>query len=103
MVALLLGGANRDPHVFTAPAQFDITRANAREHLAFASGIHACVGAALARIEGAIALRALFEAFPDLRLTTVPRRRGLVNLHGYSGLPAHLGSSRAATSGQART
>jgi cytochrome P450 len=96
MVALLLGGANRDPRVFTNPASFDIARPNARDHLAFASGVHACLGAALARIEGATALRALFEAFPDLRLTEVPPRRGLVNLRGFSRLPAQLGSARPA-------
>jgi cytochrome P450 len=96
MVALLLGGANRDPHVFTDPARFDITRANAREHLAFASGVHACLGAALARIEGTTALRALFETFPDMRLSAPPQRRGLVNLHGYSSLPAQLGSRQTA-------
>lgn len=90
-VAILLGGANRDPQVFDEPTRFDITRPNAREHLAFASGIHACLGAALARIEGAAALRALFEAYPDLRLTESPRPRGLVNLHGYLKLPAVLG------------
>jgi cytochrome P450 len=97
MVALLLGGANRDPHVFGDPSSFDITRSNAREHLAFASGVHACLGAALARIEGATALRALFETFPDLRLTAPPQRRGLVNLHGYTRLPAQLGSRRVTT------
>jgi cytochrome P450 len=96
MVALLLGGANRDPHVFTDPARFDITRANARDHLAFASGVHACLGAALARIEGATALRALFETFPDMRLTAPPQRRGLINLHGYARLPAQLGCRRTA-------
>lgn len=96
MVALLIGGANRDPNVFPNPDSFDITRPNARDHLAFASGIHACLGAALARIEGATALRALFEAFPDLQLTAPPQRRGLVNLHGFTRLPARLGSRRAA-------
>lgn len=94
MVAVLLGGANRDPRVFAEPERFDVTRSNAREHLAFASGIHACLGAALARIEGSTALRALFEAYPDLRLTEAPRPRGLVNLHGYVKLPALLGSRR---------
>jgi cytochrome P450 len=94
MVGLFLGGANRDPNVFMDPTKFDITRANAREHLAFASGIHACLGAALARIEGATALRALFETFPDLRLTAPPQRRGLINLHGYTRLPAQLGGRR---------
>jgi cytochrome P450 len=100
MVGLLLGGANRDPRVFSDPGSFDVTRVNAREHLAFASGIHACLGAALARIEGVTALRALFEAFPDLRLTEPPRRRGLVNLRGFAGLPAQLGTRRAATADQ---
>jgi cytochrome P450 len=96
-VALLLGGANRDPNIFADPDRFDITRPNARDHLAFASGIHACLGAALARIEGATALRALFESYPDLQLTETPRRRGLVNLHGYARLPTQLGSRRRAT------
>jgi cytochrome P450 len=99
MVALLLGGANRDPQVFADPARFDITRANAREHLAFASGIHACLGAALARIEGVTALRALFENFPDLRLRTTPQRRGLVNLRGFDRLPVELGTRRASPAG----
>ncbi|OBB87571.1 cytochrome [Mycobacterium colombiense] len=94
MVGLFLGGANRDPKIFTDPTRFDITRPNARDHLAFASGIHACLGAALARIEGATALRALFESFPDLRLTAPPQRRGLINLHGYTRLPAQLGGRR---------
>jgi cytochrome P450 len=97
MVALLLSGANRDPHVFTDPDKFDITRPNARDHLAFASGIHACLGAALARIEGATALRALFEAFPDLALTAPPQPRGLVNLRGFSRMPARLGARNAAS------
>ena len=95
MVALLLGGANRDPHAFPDPNSFDISRLNARDHLAFASGVHACLGAALARIEGATALRALFETFPDLRLVEPMQRRGLVNLRGFSRLPAQLGSRRA--------
>jgi cytochrome P450 len=95
-VALLLGGANRDPKVFTNPGSFDIARDNARDHLAFGSGVHACLGASLARIEGAIALRALFETFPDLRLTAPPQPRGLVNLHGFTRLPASLGSRRTA-------
>lgn len=99
MVAVLLGGANRDPRVFTDPTRFDITRPNAREHLAFASGIHICLGAALARIEGVTALRALFGAYPDLRLTETPRPRGLVNLHGYVTLPALLGTRRSEPAG----
>jgi cytochrome P450 len=99
MVGLLLSGANRDPEVFADPDKFDITRPNTRDHLAFASGIHACLGAPLARIEGATALRALFEAFPDLELTAPPQPRGLVNLRGFSRLPARLGARSAASLG----
>jgi cytochrome P450 len=90
MVALLLGGANRDPRIFSDPGRFDITRPNARDHLAFGSGIHGCLGAALARIEGTIALRALFERFPDLSLSEQPKPLELVTLHGFKQLPAQL-------------
>lgn len=93
-VILLLGGANRDPKVFDGPNRFDTTRSNARDHLAFASGAHACIGAALARVEGATALRGLFQRFPDLRLSAPPQPRGLVNLRGYQRLQANLGSGQ---------
>ncbi|MBV8349490.1 MAG: cytochrome P450, partial [Mycolicibacterium sp.] len=89
-VALLLGGANRDPGVFANPDTFDITRTNAKEHLAFSSGIHACLGASLARMEAIIALRALFERFPDLQLDGTPTPRELATLNGYSHIPAKL-------------
>ncbi|MEV6336225.1 cytochrome P450 [Nocardia vinacea] len=90
-VVLSLAGANRDPAVFTDPARFDITRDNAKNHLSFSNGSHVCLGAGLARLEAAHALRALFEAFPDLRLTDPPTRRSLFTLHGYEHLPAHTG------------
>jgi cytochrome P450 len=84
--------------VFADPERFDVARANARDHLAFGSGIHTCLGAPLARIEGAAALRGLFETFPDLELTAPPQPRGLVNLRGFSKLPARLGTRSAAAS-----
>ncbi|MFI6168745.1 cytochrome P450 [Nocardia sp. NPDC051052] len=90
-VALLLGSANRDPAVFADPGAFDVTRVNAREHLSFSSGVHACLGASLARMEGAVALSALYERFPELRLAGTAERRGLVNLRGYQRIPAVLG------------
>lgn len=90
-LVLSLAGANRDPAMFPDPARFDITRANAKEHLGFSSGIHACLGASLARMEAAHALRALFEQFPDLRIDGTPRRRQLYTLHGYETLPVHTG------------
>ena len=95
MFVLLLSGANRDPRVFTEPGRFDITRPNARDHLAFGSGIHGCLGAALARIEGVIALRALFERFPNLSLREQPKPLELVTLHGFKRLPVELRSGPA--------
>ncbi|HEY9757145.1 MAG TPA: cytochrome P450 [Oculatellaceae cyanobacterium] len=65
MVWLLLGGANRDPEKFSNPDSFDITRQNER-NLAFGDGIHRCVGAGLAEIEAAVALRALYSRMPNL-------------------------------------
>jgi cytochrome P450 len=92
-VALLLGGANRDPDVFAHPDRFDITRANAKDHLAFSSGVHACLGASLARMEATIALQALFERFPDLQLTGTPTSRGLATLHGFRHIPVCIAST----------
>jgi cytochrome P450 len=89
-VTLLLGAANRDPDVFAQPGRFDVTRTNAREHLAFSAGIHYCVGAGLARMEAAVALRALTERFPDLRVSGRPVRRDLHTLRGFAHLPVTL-------------
>ncbi len=94
-IVLSLAGANRDPNVFEAPDRFDIGRSNAREHLTFSSGIHACLGASLARMEAVHALRALFDRFPDLRLDGPPQRRPLFTLHGYSHMRANLGRRHA--------
>ncbi|MDF0528315.1 cytochrome P450 [Tsukamurella sp. 8F] len=90
IVTLLLAAGNRDPEVFDRPTDFDIRRANARDNLAFGTGIHACIGSALARMEAAIALPALFERFPDLALDGPPTPRPLVNLHGYERIPVRL-------------
>ncbi len=91
VVSLLLAGANRDPQVFDRPAEFDVTRPNARDNLAFGTGIHACIGAALARMEASVALPALFERFPDLGLDRPPEPRSNVTLHGYRRLDVRLG------------
>ncbi|WP_110180764.1 cytochrome P450 [Nocardioides solisilvae] len=91
LVATLLGGANRDPEVFDDPTRFDVTRANARDHLAFSAGRHHCLGASLARMEGEVGLRALFDRFPDLRPAPGAVRRPTRILRGYATLPAWLG------------
>ncbi|MFF0816710.1 cytochrome P450 [Rhodococcus sp. NPDC003318] len=90
VVLILLGGANHDPAVFPDPDRFDVTRPNAREHLSFGSGIHTCLGANLARMEGTIALRALYDRFSEITLDVVPARRPSVNMHGWAALPAAL-------------
>ncbi|MDH2412765.1 cytochrome P450 [Nocardioides sp. CER19] len=89
-VTTVLAAANRDPDVFEDPERFDITRANAREHVSFSAGRHYCLGAQLARMEGEVGLRAVFERFPDLRLEPGARRRDTRILRGWEHLPARL-------------
>ena len=89
-VVTLLGGVNRDPEVFDEPQRFDVGRPNAGEHVAFSSGIHYCLGAGLARMEGEVGLRALFDRFPNLALDGAPRRRPTRVLRGYDAMPVRL-------------
>ena len=84
---LLLGAANRDPAVFADPERFDVSRPDARQHLSFSAGIHYCLGAQLARLEASIALRTLFERFPDLAPDGAAVRRETRVLRGYQSLP----------------
>ncbi len=86
-VLCYLGGANRDPAVFDDPATFDVTRSNADHHVAFSAGVHYCLGASLARLEAAVALRSLYERFPDLRINGTPERRSTRVLRGFERLP----------------
>jgi cytochrome P450 len=68
-VLQMLGAANRDPQVFAEPDCFQLARQPNR-HLAFAFGIHFCVGAPLARLEAPIAIGTLLRRFPGLRLAS---------------------------------
>jgi cytochrome P450 len=88
MVFVILAAANRDPDHFERPDVFDITR-EPNGQIAFGDGIHFCLGAALARLEGAIAFASVIERFPRLRLAapeTAPTYKGSYFLRGLSSL-----------------
>ena len=85
-VALLLGAANRDPARFADPARFDPARADTAS-LAFGAGTHYCLGAHLARLEIATAVRVLFETLPGLALDGEPRAGHAYHFHGLESLP----------------
>jgi cytochrome P450 len=91
-VLTCLASANRDAAKWGPDAQaLDVTRAGASQHLAFGSGIHHCLGAALARLEGRIAIGTLIRRFPRLELATdAPAWNGRLVLRGLDTLPVTL-------------
>lgn len=89
-VVLYLAGANRDPEVFPNPHVFDVTRDNAGRHLSFSGGRHFCLGAALARTEGAVGLRTFFDRHPHTVLVGEGRRRETRVLRGWATLPVDI-------------
>ncbi|GAB3032368.1 cytochrome P450 [Mycobacterium bourgelatii] len=95
LIVIYLAAANRDPAVFPDPHRFDIERPNAGRHLAFSTGRHFCLGAALARAEGEVGLRTFFERFPDVRQAGAGSRRDTRVLRGWSSLPVILGPARS--------
>jgi cytochrome P450 len=95
-IMLVLGAANRDPLVFAEPNRLDVTR-DARRHVAFGGGIHHCLGAALAQLEGEVALSALLARFPQLELAGEPLRRPTFTLRGLESLPVVVGKAARGT------
>jgi cytochrome P450 len=87
---LLIGSANRDPGQFSEPNTFDAGRAK-NNHLSFSSGIHFCLGAPLARLEGQIALRTMAERLPQMELAAgeLGYKENIV-LRGLAALPVSL-------------
>jgi cytochrome P450 len=84
---LLLGAANRDPAQFADPDRLDLARPD-NHHVAFGHGIHFCLGAPLARVEGQIALTEVARRFPDLELAAdEPEYKENIVLRGLASLP----------------
>jgi cytochrome P450 len=89
MVITMLASANRDESQFTDPDELDIAR-RLNRHIAFGQGIHMCLGAPLARLEGDIAFTTLLKRMPKLRLTVARETitwRGNFTLRGLTSLP----------------
>jgi cytochrome P450 len=88
-VLCFIGAANRDPREWADPDRFDIRR-RAMNHLAFGTGVHACVGAAFARLEAEILLTALVRHASTLELAGPPRRRRNNSLKALAALPLRV-------------
>src|SRR5688500_8784199 len=82
----MINAANRDPMQFTDPDRVDLRRQNNR-HIAFGYGIHFCIGAPLARLEGQLAVPALLRRYPDLRLAAEPPWLPSLVFRGVKSLP----------------
>ncbi len=87
LVIVSIGGANRDPAVFEHPDEFRIDRPDPGRHLSFSLGIHHCLGASLARLEGRVAIEELTRRYPALELAAPPTRRPLLLLRGFECVP----------------
>jgi cytochrome P450 len=90
LVFLCFAAANRDPEQFATPDQLDLTRKENR-HLAFGKGLHYCLGAALARLEGQIAINTMLHRLPNLRLHSEQLEwHSSVTLRGLKSLPVNF-------------
>jgi cytochrome P450 len=92
-VVCVIASANRDPSKWGEDAAvLNLARDDAHNHLAFGGGIHYCLGAALARLEGQIAIGTLVRRFERLELAGEPEWNGRINLRGLDRLPLALSS-----------
>lgn len=96
VVEVWTSAANHDPAVFPDAERFDPDRPQARAHVAFGRGPHHCLGAALARMEGAVALGALFDRYPDVAPAGPATWRPTRLVTGRATLPVRLGAISAA-------
>lgn len=85
-IITMIAGANRDPQVYEDPDRFDITRSGEAPIMSFGSGIHHCLGASLARLEGRVVLERLLDRFPRWQLVEEPDWMPQIVLRGVSRL-----------------
>lgn len=89
-ILCMLGAANRDPKQFEQPDRLDLGRLN-NQHLAFSAGIHFCIGAQLARLEGQVAIQKLVQTFPNMKLATArPQWASTFGFRGLTTLPVTI-------------
>jgi cytochrome P450 len=91
VVTTLLSAANHDPAVFDDPHTLHLDRPNANRHLAFAAGIHYCLGASLAKLEAQVAVGTLIRRFPNLAIMEEPEWRDRFTIRGVSRLLLSVG------------
>jgi cytochrome P450 len=92
-ITIGIGAANFDPAEFKEPERLDIARAPNR-HLAFAHGVHTCVGLAVARLEGRVAIQRFLARYPNYKIGAAgraPLRGGRIRFRGFISLPVTLG------------
>ncbi len=84
LVLASLGAGNHDPSVFDNPHQLDFSRSNSNRHLAFAAGVHYCLGASLAKLETEVAVGTLVKTFKSIEFDTQPEWRDRLTIRGVS-------------------
>ena len=84
LVLASLGAGNHDPSVFDNPHQLDFSRSNSNRHLAFAAGVHYCLGASLAKLETEVAVGTLVKTFRSIEFDSQPEWRDRLTIRGVS-------------------
>jgi cytochrome P450 len=87
-IMLVNGAANRDPRRFEHPAEFDVNRVNARQHLSFGHGAHTCPGAPLARAEGRVTIERVLDRMADIRISE--KEHGAPGKRRYEYAPTYI-------------